>query len=63
MCGSIGLFEETRPAAQALLLCGMMRKGERSIAKTTGHKSRRVLRRCIRSGQMFQENAAAHLGL
>jgi integrase len=38
-------------------------EGERSIAKTTGHKSRRVLRRYIRSGQLFSENAAANLGL
>jgi site-specific recombinase XerD len=37
--------------------------GERSIAKTTGRKSRRILRRYIRSGQLFQENASANLGL
>jgi site-specific recombinase XerD len=37
--------------------------GERSIAKTTGHKSRRILRRYIRSGQLFRENAASNLGL
>ncbi len=37
--------------------------GEREIAKTTGHKSRRVLRRYIRTGQLFRENAASTLGL
>jgi hypothetical protein len=37
--------------------------GERLIAKTTGHKSRRVLRRYIRSGQLLCENAAPNLGL
>jgi site-specific recombinase XerD len=37
--------------------------GERSIAKTTGHRSRRVLRRYIRTGQLFRENAASALGL
>ncbi|MGB7549249.1 MAG: tyrosine-type recombinase/integrase [Terracidiphilus sp.] len=37
--------------------------GERAIAKTTGHRARRVLRRYIRSGQLFRENAAATLGL
>lgn len=36
---------------------------ERAIAKTTRHKSRRVLRRYIRPGELFRENAAASLGL
>jgi len=36
---------------------------ERVIAKTTGHKSRRVLRRYIRIGSMYRENAASSLGL
>lgn len=36
---------------------------ERDIAKTTGHKSRRVLRRYIRTGRLFHENASASLGL
>ena len=36
---------------------------ERAIAKTTRHKSRRVLRRYIRPGEMFRENASASLGL
>jgi hypothetical protein len=36
---------------------------ERSIAKTTRHRSRRVLRRYIRPGELFRENAAASLGL
>jgi len=36
---------------------------ERNIAKTTRHRSRRVLRRYIRSGELFRENAAASLGL
>jgi site-specific recombinase XerD len=36
---------------------------ESAIARTTGHRSRRVLRRYIRSGQLFRENAAANLGL
>lgn len=36
---------------------------ERAIAKTTRHRSRRVLRRYIRSGELFRENAAASLGL
>lgn len=46
-------------AAQA----AMSGAGERSITKTTGHKSRRILRRYIRSGQLFRENASANLGL
>ena len=36
---------------------------ERAIARTTRHRSRRVLRRYIRPGEMFRENAAAALGL
>jgi hypothetical protein len=36
---------------------------ERSIARTTRHRSRRVLRRYIRPGEMFRENASASLGL
>ena len=36
---------------------------ERAIAKTTRHKSRRVLRRYIRPGELFRENASASLGL
>jgi integrase len=36
---------------------------ERAIAKTTRHKSRRVLRQYIRPGEMFRENASANLGL
>jgi hypothetical protein len=36
---------------------------ERSIAKTTRHRSRRVLRRYIRPGELFRENASASLGL
>jgi len=36
---------------------------ERAIAKTTRHRSRRVLRRYIRPGEMFRENASAALGL
>ena len=36
---------------------------ERAIAKTTRHRSRRVLRPYIRPGEMFRENASASLGL
>jgi integrase len=36
---------------------------ERAIAKITRHKSRRVLRRYIRPGELFRENASASLGL
>jgi hypothetical protein len=36
---------------------------ERAIARTTRHRSRRVLRRYIRPGEMFLENASASLGL
>jgi integrase len=36
---------------------------ERAIAKTTRHKSRRVLRRYIRPVEMFRENASSSLGL
>jgi site-specific recombinase XerD len=36
---------------------------ERVIARTTRHRSRRVLRRYIRPGEMFRENASASLGL
>ncbi|KAA6465271.1 site-specific integrase [Acidobacteria bacterium AB60] len=36
---------------------------ERAIARTTRHKSRRILRRYIRPGEMFRENASAALGL
>ena len=36
---------------------------ERAIAKTTRHRSRRVLRRYIRPGELFRENASASLGL
>lgn len=36
---------------------------ERAIARTTRHRSRRVLRRYIRPGEMFCENASGSLGL
>lgn len=36
---------------------------ERAIARTTRHRSRRVLRRYIRPGEMFHENVSASLGL
>lgn len=36
---------------------------ERAIARTTRRRSRRVLRRYIRPGEMFRENASASLGL
>ena len=36
---------------------------ERAIAKTTRHKSRRVLRPAIRPVVLFRENASASLGL
>jgi integrase len=36
---------------------------ERVIAQTTGHKSMTVLRRYIREGNLFNENAAAAVGL
>jgi site-specific recombinase XerD len=36
---------------------------ERAIAKTARHRSRRVLRRYIRPGELFRENASASLGL
>jgi len=36
---------------------------ERAIARTTRHRSRRALRRYIRPGEMFRENASASLGL
>lgn len=36
---------------------------ERVIAKQTGHKSMAVLRRYIRDGELFRENAAAAVGL
>ena len=37
--------------------------GERQIAKTTRHKSQRVLRRYIRTGKLFRDNASSALGL
>jgi integrase len=36
---------------------------ERVIARQTGHRSMTVLRRYIRSGSLFRENAAARVGL
>jgi integrase len=36
---------------------------ERVIMATTGHKSERMLRRYIREGNIFRENAAAAVGL
>jgi site-specific recombinase XerD len=36
---------------------------ERVIAQTTGHKSMTVLRRYIREGSLFNENAASAVGL
>jgi integrase len=36
---------------------------ERVIALQTGHKSMIVLRRYIRGGSLFRENAAARVGL
>ena len=36
---------------------------ERAIANQTGHKSLEVLRRYVRHGQLFTDNAATQLGL
>jgi integrase len=36
---------------------------ERVIAQTTGHRSMTVLRRYIREGNLFTENAASAVGL
>jgi integrase len=36
---------------------------ERVIEQTTGHKSMTVLRRYIREGSLFSENAASVVGL
>jgi site-specific recombinase XerD len=36
---------------------------ERAIMKQTGHRSVEMVRRYIRSGSLFQENAAAYVGL
>ncbi len=36
---------------------------ERSIMAQTGHRDVRMVRRYIRSGQLFHENAADFLGL
>ena len=36
---------------------------ERVIAQQTGHRSMAVLRRYIRSGSLFRDNAAARVGL
>ena len=36
---------------------------ERAIAEQSGHKSLLVLRRYIRDGSLFRENAAAKVGL
>ena len=36
---------------------------ERAIANQTGHRSLAVLRRYIRSGELFRDNAAAAVGL
>jgi integrase len=37
--------------------------GDRSIQKQTGHKSRAMLDRYIRSGELFRDNAAGVVGL
>jgi integrase len=36
---------------------------ERSIMKQTGHKSAAMVRRYIRDGELFRDNAASRLGL
>jgi hypothetical protein len=36
---------------------------ERSIMNQTGHRSSAMVRRYIRDGSLFRENAAAKLGL
>jgi len=38
-------------------------KSERSIMSQTGHRSTTILRRYIRDGNLFRENAAEGLGL
>lgn len=38
-------------------------ESERVIAKTTGHKGTAMLRRYIREGSLFTQNAAARVGL
>jgi integrase len=36
---------------------------ERAIMKQTGHKSERMVRKYIREGNLFRNNAAGHVGL
>ncbi len=36
---------------------------ERAIMRQTGHRSVEMVRRYIRAGSLFQENAAAYVGL
>jgi hypothetical protein len=42
---------------------GPGRQSERSIMKQTGHRSVSVVRRYIRDGELFDDNAAAAIGL
>ena len=45
------------------LHAALNRASERSIMKQTGHKSMQMVRRYIREGQLFNDNAAGKLGL
>lgn len=51
---------KTRAGQAGLLKAG---KSERSIMKQTGHRSVTVVRRYIRDAELFDDNAAAGIGL
>jgi hypothetical protein len=58
------------PVASARIACGAdwprrPRNGtsERAIMRQTGHRSVQMVRRYIRQGELFIDNAAAKLGL
>jgi hypothetical protein len=60
-----GCFTEESHSLRAGLATAAASAGvqEGVIAQTTGHKSMKVLRRYIRVGNLFNENAAAAVGL
>jgi hypothetical protein len=56
----LGRLAEALGLATAAAAAGA---GDRSIQKRTGHKSRAMLDRYIRSAELFKDNAAGTVGL
>ncbi len=59
----MGRSDPPAPAAGLATLAAAAGVSEHSIMAQTGHKSLPMVRKYIRAGSLFQDNAAAKVGL